>query len=150
MWFSFIPLSVQLDNKTINDVTRSFLKNFDRVKAEQKQKLTNITNANDAVNNTVDIDLRDDLPLVRSDVITFDVTNIISQAIVENVHCKPWAMQCEWNGAMCGLITDFDSKTWKTVDLIFSGLALKYQLNQIKLIVEQCSGTTVGSFLSKQ
>lgn len=92
MWFSFIPLSVQLDNKTINDVTRSFLKNFDRVKAEQKQKLTNITNANDAVNNTVDIDLRDDLPLVRSDVITFDVTNIISQAIVENVHCKPWAM----------------------------------------------------------
>lgn len=95
MWFSFIPLSVQLDNKTINDVTRSFLKNFDRVKAEQKQKLTNITNANDAVNNTVDIDLRDDLPLVRSDVITFDVTNIISQAIVENVHCKPWAMQCE-------------------------------------------------------
>lgn len=95
MWFSFIPLSEQLDNKTINDVTRSFLKNFDRVKAEQKQKLTNITNANDAVNNTVDIDLRDDLPLVRSDVITFDVTNIISQAIVENVHCKPWAMQCE-------------------------------------------------------
>lgn len=95
MWFSFIPLSVQLDNKTINDVTRSFLKNFDRMKAEQKQKLTNITNANDAVNNTVDIDLRDDLPLVRSDVITFDVTNIISQAIVENVHCKPWAMQCE-------------------------------------------------------
>lgn len=62
------------------------------MKAEQKQKLTNITNANDAVNNTVDIDLRDDLPLVRSDVITFDVTNIISQAIVENVHCKPWAM----------------------------------------------------------
>lgn len=150
MWLKFIPLSVQLDNKTINDVTRSFLKNFDRVKAEQKQKLTNITNANDAVNNTVDIDLRDDLPLVRSDVITFDVTNIISQAIVENVHCKPWAMQCEWNGTMCGLITDFDSKTWKTVDLIFSGLALKYQLNQIKLIVEQCSGTTVGSFLSKQ
>lgn len=95
MWLKFIPLSVQLDNKTINDVTRSFLKNFDRVKAEQKQKLTNITNANDAVNNTVDIDLRDDLPLVRSDVITFDVTNIISQAIVENVHCKPWAMQCE-------------------------------------------------------
>lgn len=92
MWLKFIPLSVQLDNKTINDVTRSFLKNFDRVKAEQKQKLTNITNANDAVNNTVDIDLRDDLPLVRSDVITFDVTNIISQAIVENVHCKPWAM----------------------------------------------------------
>lgn len=78
-----------MDNKLINEVTRSFLKNFDRIKAEQKLKLANVTNAN-SVNNTVDIDLRDDIQLIGSDTITFDVTNIISQAIVENVQCKPW------------------------------------------------------------
>lgn len=74
-----------MDNKAIEDVTRLFLKKFDKVKSEQKQKIANTQNACDA-NNTVDIDLSP----VRSDGLVFDVTSIISQAIVENVQCKPW------------------------------------------------------------
>lgn len=62
-----------LDDKIINEVTRCFLKNFDRVKAEQKLKFVNVTNAN-SVSNTVDIDLRDDIQLDQlSDTITSDV-----------------------------------------------------------------------------
>lgn len=79
-----------LDGKIVSDVTRTFLKSFDRVKAEQKQKLTNTTNSNNA--KIVDIDLREDLPIVHSEGITFDVTNIISQAIVENIQNKPWTI----------------------------------------------------------
>lgn len=88
----FIPIfifqSEILDSKAINDVTRTFLRNFNRVKSEQKQKLPSISSG---ANNTVDIDLREDLPFIRSDGVAFDISNIISQAIVENVQCKPWA-----------------------------------------------------------
>lgn len=71
-----------LDNKEVNQVTRKFLRNFDRVKSELKQKLTN---NNSGGIKGVDIDLREDLPLVHSEGIVFDVTTIISQAIIENV-----------------------------------------------------------------
>ncbi|XP_055325560.1 protein phosphatase 1 regulatory subunit 42-like [Sitodiplosis mosellana] len=76
-----------LDNKEVNEVTRAFLKSFDRIKTEQKQKLTN---TNSSCNKAVDIDIREDLPLIHSEGIAFDVTNIISQAIVENIQNKPW------------------------------------------------------------
>lgn len=50
--------------------------------------------ASGAPNNTVAIDLRDNnQSIVHSDPISFDVTHIISQAIVENVQCEaavPW------------------------------------------------------------
>lgn len=72
-------LSESLDNKKINDVTRSFLQNFDKIKTEQKMKSTNVSNENH------EIDLRDDIEMIGSDAITFDVSKIISQAIVENV-----------------------------------------------------------------
>lgn len=78
-----------LDNKVVNEVTRNFLKSFNRVKTEQKQKLNHI---NSSCNKAVDIDLRDDLPLIHSEGIAFDVTNIISQAIVENIQNKPWSL----------------------------------------------------------
>lgn len=108
--FSFFPiielfnLLELLDNKQINGVTRLFLKNFDKVKSEQKlqkqQKLytNNVAyEPSGATNNTVDIDLRDnDQTTERSDPIGIDVTNIISQAIVENVQCKPWIMFGEY------------------------------------------------------
>lgn len=95
-----MPLEL-LDNKQINDVTRLFLKNFDKVKSEQKQKKSAIdvpSDASGATNKTVDIDLRDNNNqlTVRSDSIAFDVTNIISQAIVENVQSKPWIMFGEY------------------------------------------------------
>lgn len=87
-----------LDNKQINDVTRLFLKNFDKIKSEQKQKrsVTDVdgpcVDESITTNNTVDIDLRDNnQSIVRSDPIALDVTNIISQAIVENGQCRqPW------------------------------------------------------------
>lgn len=78
-----------LDNKVVNEVTRNFLKSFDRVKTEQKQKLNHISSS---CTKAVDIDLREDLPLIHSEGIAFDVTNIISQAIVENIQNKPWAI----------------------------------------------------------
>lgn len=78
-----------LDGKAINDVTRTFLKSFDRVKTEQKQKLPVVTNEVGIVINTVDIDLREESPSMNSNAITFDVSQIISQAIIENVQCKP-------------------------------------------------------------
>lgn len=78
-----------LDNKVINEVTRTFLKNLDRIKSEQKQKSFNVSN-NDS--NNLEIDLREELPLVRSDEIVFDVSNIISEAIDENMENKPWIM----------------------------------------------------------
>lgn len=71
-----------LDNKEINEVTRTFLKNFDRVKSELKQK---VTNSNSSCIKGVDIDLREDPPLAHPEGIVFDVTTIISQAIIENV-----------------------------------------------------------------
>ncbi|XP_031633407.1 protein phosphatase 1 regulatory subunit 42-like [Contarinia nasturtii] len=77
-----------LDSRMVNDVTRSFLKSFDKVKTEHKQKLAN-TNNNAKI---VDIDLREDLPSIHSEGRTFDVTNIISQAIVENMQNEPWAL----------------------------------------------------------
>lgn len=76
-----------LDNKTINEVTRSFLKSFHRVKAEQKQKQPNILGHE---NNNIDIDLREDLPSTPLDGAVFDVSKIICQAIVENVENKSW------------------------------------------------------------
>lgn len=75
-----------LDNKAINEVTRTFLKSLDRIKSEQKQKSINLSN-NDIKN--IEIDLRKDLPLLRSDGTVFDVSNIISEAIDENNE-KPW------------------------------------------------------------
>lgn len=94
---NFLSLEI-LDNKQINDVTRIFLKNFDKVKSDQKQKTSiadvpSTADLNGVTNKTVDIDLRDNNePTARSDSIAFDVTNIISQAIVENVQGKPWIM----------------------------------------------------------
>lgn len=93
-----------LDNKPINDVTRLFLKNFDKIKSEQRQKKSAIDvtcDANGVTNQIMDIDLRDNnqsmtATTVRSDSIVFDVTNIISQAIVENVQNKPWIMFGEY------------------------------------------------------
>lgn len=83
-----------LDNKAINEVTRSFLKNFHRVKAEQKQKHSNVAN-ND--NNNIDIDLREELPSTPSGGAVFDVSKIICQAIVENVERNSWAWSQESN-----------------------------------------------------
>lgn len=76
-----------LDNKVINEVTRSFLKSFHRVKSEQKQKQPNIS-SND--HNNIDIDLREELPSTPLDGAVFDVSKIICQAIVENVESKPF------------------------------------------------------------
>lgn len=85
-----------LDNKQINGVTRLFLKNFEKVKSQQQKVIINSVpcDPNGTANNTImDIDLRDnDESVKRSDSIGIDVNNIISQAIVENVQCKPWIM----------------------------------------------------------
>lgn len=89
-----------LDNKRINDVTRLFLKKFDKVKSEQKQQKS-IANSqydpNGVANNTMDIDLRDkDQTVVRSDAIAIDVTNIISQTFekMSNVNEYTFLREC--------------------------------------------------------
>lgn len=84
-----------LDSKIVNEVTRTFLRRFDRVKSEQKQKPPKANDEVDIAINTVDIYLREELPSINSNRITFDVENIISQAIIENVDCKPCVMFSE-------------------------------------------------------
>lgn len=81
-----------LDNKIVNEITRTFLRRFDRVKSEQKQKPLKAHDEVDITINTVDIYLSEELPSINSNRITFDVANIISQAIIENVDCKPCVM----------------------------------------------------------
>lgn len=109
-----------LDNKQINDVTRLFLKNFDKVKSEQKQKKSTAdasacVDGNGAANNTVDIDLRNDnnQSAVRSDPIAIDVNSIISQAIVENVQCQPTMPWIFFGG--CTFLTEYISATPKPI-----------------------------------
>lgn len=50
-----------LDNKIINEVTRTFLKSFDRIKTEQKQKQSKVNDEVDILINAVGIDLQEEL-----------------------------------------------------------------------------------------
>lgn len=50
-----------LDNTIINEVTRTFLKSFDRIKTEQKQKQSKANDELDILINAVGIDLQEEL-----------------------------------------------------------------------------------------
>lgn len=109
-----------LDNKQINDVTRLFLKNFDKVKSEQKQKKSTAdvgpcVDGNGATNNTVDIDLRNDngQSAAHPDPMAIDVGRIISQAIVENVQGQPAMPWLIFGG--CTFLTEYIAATPKPI-----------------------------------
>lgn len=85
-----------LDGKIVNEVTKTFLTRFDRIKSEQKPKPPKVSDEADIIMNTVDIYLHEELPSMNSNRLTFDVKNIISQAIIENVDCKPCVIFNEW------------------------------------------------------
>lgn len=72
-----------LDEKYIEEIPRKFLENFEKAKSGGKKPRSNM--GTNEQNRVVDIDLRDESISDRFDGYPIDLTNVITDAVLETI-----------------------------------------------------------------